>query len=234
MDYIKLSRKILDWEWWGDINTCRLFIYCLLKANWKDGRFMGQDIKRGSFITSLPKLSAETGLTISELRTAISHLKSTGELAVKSHAKYSIFTVKNYCQYQSVDIQNSSQIADNSHSIDSLLATIEEKKEGKNNKKVDTNVSTKKFIPPTVEEVRAYCQERGNKVDPQAFVDFYSSKGWMVGKNKMKDWKAAVRGTWEKNSKQEKKSERKKFDANKGIMTRDYDMAEYEKFILEN
>ena len=43
--------------------------------------------------------------------------------------------------------------------------------------------------------VRAYCQERGNKVDPQAFVDFYESKGWMVGKNKMKNWKAAVR-TW--------------------------------------
>lgn len=54
----------------------------------------------------------------------------------------------------------------------------------------------KPFIPPTVEEVRAYCTERGNNVDPQAFIDFYESKGWMIGKNKMKDWKAAVR-TWE-------------------------------------
>ena len=53
------------------------------------------------------------------------------------------------------------------------------------------------FVPPTVEEVRAYCLERGNHVNPDAFVDFYTSKGWMVGKNKMKDWKAAVR-TWEK------------------------------------
>ena len=54
----------------------------------------------------------------------------------------------------------------------------------------------KPFIPPTVEEVGAYCTERGNNVDPQAFIDFYESKGWMIGKNKMKDWKAAVR-TWE-------------------------------------
>lgn len=54
----------------------------------------------------------------------------------------------------------------------------------------------KPFIPPTVEEVSAYCAERGNNVDPQAFIDFYESKGWMIGKNKMKDWKAAVR-TWE-------------------------------------
>ena len=56
-----------------------------------------------------------------------------------------------------------------------------------------------KFIPPTVEEVAAYCRERDNKVDASRFVDFYTTKGWMVGKNKMKDWKSAVR-TWERNS----------------------------------
>lgn len=55
----------------------------------------------------------------------------------------------------------------------------------------------KRFIPPTVDEVAAYCQERGNGLDPEAFVDFYASKGWMVGKNPMRDWKAAVR-TWER------------------------------------
>ena len=55
---------------------------------------------------------------------------------------------------------------------------------------------SKRFTPPTVDEVRAYCYERGNGVDPQRFVDYYSSNGWMVGKSKMKDWKAAVR-TWE-------------------------------------
>lgn len=58
-----------------------------------------------------------------------------------------------------------------------------------------------RFIPPTVEEVEVYCFERNNGIDAQAFVDFYCSKGWMVGKNKMKDWKAAVR-TWERNRKQ--------------------------------
>lgn len=53
-----------------------------------------------------------------------------------------------------------------------------------------------RFTPPSVDQVRDYCLERGNNVDPERFVDFYSTKGWMVGKNKMKDWKAAVR-TWE-------------------------------------
>lgn len=56
--------------------------------------------------------------------------------------------------------------------------------------------SNGRFAPPTVEEVKAYCEERQNNVNAQQFVDFYSAKGWMVGRNKMKDWKACVR-TWE-------------------------------------
>ena len=53
-----------------------------------------------------------------------------------------------------------------------------------------------RFSPPTVDEVAEYCRERRNKVDPQRFVDFYAAKGWKIGQNPMKDWKAAVR-TWE-------------------------------------
>ena len=55
----------------------------------------------------------------------------------------------------------------------------------------------KRFTPPTAEQVKEYCQERNNNVDPETFVDFYASKGWKVGNNPMKDWKACVR-TWEK------------------------------------
>ena len=54
-----------------------------------------------------------------------------------------------------------------------------------------------RFLPPTVDDVKAYCQERNSTVDAERFVDFYSSKGWKVGSQPMKDWKAAVR-TWEK------------------------------------
>ena len=60
----------------------------------------------------------------------------------------------------------------------------------------------KRFSPPSLAEVQAYISERGSAVDAQQFVDFYASKGWMVGKNRMKDWKAAVR-TWEKRRKEE-------------------------------
>ena len=63
----------------------------------------------------------------------------------------------------------------------------------------------KRFVKPTAEEVRAYCAERGNRVDAQAFVDFYEAKGWKVGNAPMKDWKAAVR-TWEKRDAERKQS----------------------------
>ena len=61
----------------------------------------------------------------------------------------------------------------------------------------DKRKAANRFTPPTVEEVQAYCRERQNNVDPQRFIDYYEARGWLIGKNKMKDWKAAVR-TWER------------------------------------
>lgn len=79
-------------------------------------------------------------------------------------------------------------------------------KEEKNKTKKETELSDSKtsnqqasnFVKPTVEQVRAYCKERNNGIDAEQFIDHYISNGWMVGKTKMKDWKAAVR-TWERN-----------------------------------
>ena len=67
-----------------------------------------------------------------------------------------------------------------------------------NNYRENRNDSKKRFAVPTVEEVDAYCRERGNNVDAQRFVDFYASKGWRIGKEPMRDWRACVR-TWERN-----------------------------------
>ncbi len=66
------------------------------------------------------------------------------------------------------------------------------------NNNINNNISAKRFVKPTVEEVRAYCKERNNNVDAEKFITHYQSNGWKVGKTPMKDWKAAVR-TWEKN-----------------------------------
>ena len=76
----------------------------------------------------------------------------------------------------------------------------------KADKSADTHTNERIFQKPTLEDVQAYCSERQNYVDPQQWYDFYEAKGWMVGKNHMKDWKAAVR-TWEHGSAQSKAEE---------------------------
>ena len=114
--FVKLDRRILDWEWYRDLNTCRLFFHLLLRANWKDGRFQGVEIPRGSLVTSYNNLAAETGLSVKNIRTALKHLETTGEVAVNRHPKFSVVTVNNYSLYQPDGTVNGSQVADNRQS----------------------------------------------------------------------------------------------------------------------
>lgn len=233
--HIKLDRKILDWEWYRDINTKTLFLHCLLKANWKDGRFQGVDIPRGSFATSYQSLADETGLSVKNVRTAINHLKTTGEVAVNRHPKFSVITVKNYCLYQTDGIITGSQLAEDGQSTGSQPATIEE---GKKGRREERNNRVVRFAPPTLENVMGYCQEKGYDVDAERFIDFYESKGWMVGKNKMKDWRAAVRN-WARQDKQddaEKKQKQSRIKATgfSNFEQRDYDFDELERQLLNS
>lgn len=94
-------------------------------------------------------------------------------------------------------------ITNDSNAITMPSVKIAEKskvKESKVKKKKDIvkTISKKNFVPPTLEEVRQYCLERGNGINPEQFIDHYQANGWMRGKNKIKDWRACVR-TWEKN-----------------------------------
>ena len=138
-NFIKIDRKILKWEWWNDINTSRLFIYMLIAANWKDNNYKGEVIKRGSFPSSISELAKETSLTENEIRTALKHLKSTGEITSKSHSKYTIFTIKNYDTYQSINEQNynqiTSKITNSSQAINEHIL-----KEDKNIKNINNNI----------------------------------------------------------------------------------------------
>ena len=83
-NWIKLHSKILEWGWYKNNNVFRVFIHCLLKANWKDGEFEGQIIPRGSFITGRKELSKQLMMTEQEIRTALKHLKSTNEITIKT------------------------------------------------------------------------------------------------------------------------------------------------------
>ena len=98
--YIKLYRKMLDWEWYDDPNTCRVFIHILLKASWKESSWHGIKIHPGQLITSLSSLSKELHLSEMQVRTALKKLKSTGDVTEKQQAKCRIITVSNWVAYQ--------------------------------------------------------------------------------------------------------------------------------------
>lgn len=106
--------------------------------------------------------------------------------------------------------------------------------DGENNYAVEATSVCTFFTPPTVEEVRTYCMERGNLVDPEQFVDFYTSKGWKVGNQRMKDWKAAVR-TWERNGNHQINRKTKKVTAdNYTAPLGDGDIDLLEKILLKS
>ena len=215
--FILLHRKITDWEWYQNPNTFRVFLHCLLMANYTDGRFEGMDIKRGQFVTSLPNLSKQTRLSVQQVRTALDHLKLTGEITDCSTSKFRVITVVKYDQYQQDNRQNNSQ-STGEQQASNRQSTGEQQQYNNNNKetKKKRNNLSILFIKPTVEEIEAYCDEKGIfGFDAQKFIDYYESIGWKVGKNPMKDWKATVR-TWVRNDmerrKREKQREREQYE----------------------
>lgn len=100
--YIKLFRSFLQWEWYSDPNTARLFLHLILTANHHDKEWCGITIKRGQRVCSYEKLAYETSLTVKNVRTALSHLIRTNEVAYSSTRKYGLVTVNNYDKYQDV------------------------------------------------------------------------------------------------------------------------------------
>jgi DNA-binding transcriptional regulator YhcF (GntR family) len=145
-NYIKIDRKILKWEWWSDINTFRVFVFMLISAYWKDGQYKGIKIPRGSFPSSISELSKETNLTDNEVRTALKHLKSTGEITSKSTNKFTVFTIKNYDLYQTINEQNNKQITNKSQAINKLLTNNILKEDDKIKNERNSNGDLEEFF----------------------------------------------------------------------------------------
>ena len=98
--WIKIHRKILDWEWYNDSNTFRLFMHLILKANHKSKKYRGVNIDVGCIMTGRELLSNETGLSVQQVRTCLERLKSTNEITIKSTKQGTIIQVLNYQKYQ--------------------------------------------------------------------------------------------------------------------------------------
>lgn len=98
--WVKIHRKLLEWEWYGEHNTLILFIHLLLKANHKPKKHKGILIETGQIMTGLSSLSEQTGITIQKTRTALKNLKSTREITIKTSSKGTVIQIVKYEDYQ--------------------------------------------------------------------------------------------------------------------------------------
>lgn len=206
--FIQVHRKIVEWEWYKNNNTKSLFFHCLIKANWQEKQWQGKTINRGQFTTSIEKLSYETGLTIQQTRTALNNLISTNEITKETTSKYTIITVIKYSDYQlskdddnkQINKENNNQTTNEQQTTNKQITTTNKdnnyNKDNNTNKKIKDTV---RFVKPNLDEIRLYIQDDNLNVDASTFFDYYESNGWVVGKNKMKDWKATLRNWSRKN-----------------------------------
>lgn len=110
MSYIKVDRKIVDWEWFEDGNMVKLWLYLLVNAKYKDTKKNGIRIKRGQLITGRKKLADELGMTEQQIRTSLKRLEKTQEITIKSTNRYSLITIVKYDLYQGDDAEDNQQI----------------------------------------------------------------------------------------------------------------------------
>ena len=148
--YIKLFRKITDWEWYTDLPTCKLFIHILLKASVSGRKFRGQIIPAGSFTTSVAILASETGLSNQQVRTALKKLESTSEITCQVTNKYTQILVIKWGDYQSFidtsnkqnNTQDNKQITIKQQSNNKQITTIQECKNDKNINNIYNNTTS--------------------------------------------------------------------------------------------
>lgn len=130
--WIKIHRKILDWEWYSDSVTKDVFIHLLIVVNHKDKMWQGQRVKAGSTITSIKKLSHSLGFSLQQIRTALNKLEMTGEITKESTNKYTLISVVNYKFYQSSDCENN---IENNNQLNNVSINNQQT----NNKQLTTN-----------------------------------------------------------------------------------------------
>ena len=182
--WIRLDRAIQDNFLWQEPEALKLWLYLLMAASLTDKAtaFNGQmlNIKRGQLVFGLNAASARLNISVRRLRKYLNWFETDDMIDKQITNKFSIISITNYSQYQDVGKQTSSK---SQATAKQTSTTIQVNKE--------------QSIPPTVDEVRAYCESRSNGIDPEMFIAFYEARGWKIGKDRMKSWKACI-VTWEK------------------------------------
>lgn len=133
--WIKLNRSILEWGWYEDPSTRAVFIHLLLTATFRESEYKGHKLHPGDVVVGLKSLAKATHLTIQNVRTALAHLESTGEITRKVTNKFSIVTIENWEKYQGEDDVLTSKLTNNQQTTNKQLTNNQQHLKNVKNKK---------------------------------------------------------------------------------------------------
>lgn len=190
--FIIILRRLIDWEWFKDSKMVHIFIYLLLRANYKPGRYRGVVLDRGQVLTGRNSITESTGISGQSVRTCLKRLQLTNEITIKSTKKYSIITICNYDSYQNIvgvkkPKKQPTEIQYEEPTDSQDLTTYKQ-----------LTKLTKVFIQPTLLEVEDYFSANGflRAIGKKAF-DYYSAADWTDSKGKkVRNWKQKMQGVW--------------------------------------
>jgi hypothetical protein len=189
--WIKLHRKLVEWEWYDDTNTFRLFLHLLLKANHKQKKYKGTVIQEGQLVTGQDVLAKELKMTRRQIRTSLNKLKMTNEVTIKTSSKGSLIQVVNWSRYQVV---TSDMTKESPTDVQQVTTNKKEKKEKKN---------INERIQDFKESLEPYVDQYGQEMVKEFFLYWSESNqsGTKFRKELQKTWSVGRRlHTWSSNN----------------------------------
>ena len=185
--WIKLHRKFLDWEWFNKSEAVHLFLYMLLKANHKNGKWQGVDVKRGQFISSLGNISNATGLSVQVIRTNLKRLEKTNEIGLKSTSQFTIVTICKYECYQEENEQSNKPSTNEQQATNKQLTTNKNEKNNKNDiyrgfahLSMSKDQYSKLIVDYTDEQINNVLDEIENYKGNNKYTSLYlTAKKWL-------------------------------------------------------
>lgn len=246
--WIKINRNILDWRWVRSPVTLSVWMHLLLKANYKDTEIGKDVVRRGEVYLAQDLLANDIGITKKQLRTALEHLKETGEIrATRKIGKVVVISIPNYDRYQGEGQQKGNMRASEratteptqpieKSTTESILADKEKEKESNKEKEkekeyikysLSLSLSHKPYHTPTLDEIREYERANGFGKDPDAFYKHYEAEGWKANGKKIYSWQRLYQN-WQEPEKPVQKERIKRFTDSDGV-TYEWVNGTYEK-----
>lgn len=173
--FIKLHRKILEWEWYDDENTFKLFLHLILIANHKDKKYRGKIIKKGQIMTGREKLAESTNLTVQQIRTSLKKLESTNEITIEASRKGTIITITNWSAYQGDNQQTNQQVTNNQPTSNQQVTT--NKKDKKDKKDKNNNICKEDRAKEFEQHMLQFKDKCKSEQTLKDFIDYWTESG---------------------------------------------------------